>query len=198
MKRPVRLREHGRCVQFASQGGFHEVDDRLRRNSRIRARVSGCRAAAATGGDTARGAAAADRDQEGRGHRRGLHFPQWQSPIDVRRHEGRRDRDRPGRLWPPDRRAAVCRRDQEGHRQADQVSDLQPRPLRSHRRRQGVQGRRRTRGRPRKCHQAAQGAEGSAHRDAGRVGRQQEDHQARRHHAGAALSRAEPLRTRRW
>ncbi len=29
---------------------------------------------------------------------------------------------------------------------------------------------------------------------AGRVGRQQEDHQARRHHAGAALSRPQPLR----
>ena len=89
------------------------------------------------------GAAAADRDQEGRRHRRRLHLPQWQSSVDVHRHQGRRDRDRPDRLWPPDRRAAICRRDQEGHRQADQVPDLQPPPLRSHRRRQGVQGCRR-------------------------------------------------------
>ena len=58
---------------------------------------------------------------------------------------GRRDRDRSGRLRPADRRPAICRRDQEGHRQADQVPGLQPPSLRPHRRRQGVQGCRRAR-----------------------------------------------------
>ncbi len=40
------------------------------------------------------------------------------------------------RLWPTDRRAGLYRRDQEGYRQADQIPDLQPSPLRPHRRRQ--------------------------------------------------------------
>ena len=39
-----------------------------------------------------------------------------------------------------------------------------------------------------------EGAQGSAHRDAGRVGRRQEGDQARRHHARAALPRPQSLR----
>ena len=155
-----------------------------RRGGRSHVRRSGCRASAG---------AAADRDQESRRHRRRLHFPQRQSPVDVRRHQGRRDRDRSDRLRAPDRRPAICRRDQEGHRQADQVPDLQPRPLRSHRGRQGLQGRRRQGGRAQERDRAAQDAEGPAHRDAGRVDRRQESHQARRYHAGASLPRAQPL-----
>ena len=98
----------------------------------------------------------------------------------------------------PDRRSALCRRDQEGHRQADQVPDLQPPPLRPHRRRQGVQGRGREDHRAQARQGAARGAEGSAHGAAGRDVRRQADHQARRHHARAELYRPQPLRHQRW
>ena len=47
-------------------------------------------------------------------------------------------------------------------------------------------------------HRAAEGAQRSAHAAAGRVDRQQEGHQARRHHARAALSRPRTTPTRRW
>ena len=46
----------------------------------------------------------------------------------------------PVALWPSYRRADVRRRNPQGHQQADQVPDLQPPSLRSHRGRQGVQG----------------------------------------------------------
>ena len=121
----------------------------------------GCRAAGHRARHAGAGAAtAADRDQEGRRHRQRLHLPQRQPSVDVRRHQGRRDRDRPGRLRPAERRPAICRRDQEGHRQADQISDLQPPSLRSHRRRQGIQGRRGHDHRAQEGH----GASGSAQR----------------------------------
>ena len=93
----------------------------------------------------------------------------------------------------PTRRPAICRRDQEGHRQADQVPDLQPSPLRSHRRRQGVQGCRRQDHRAQECDGASEAAQRSAHAAAGRVDRQQEGHQARRHDDGTALSRPQSL-----
>ena len=57
---------------------------------------------------------------DGNGQR--LHFPQRQSSVDVHRHQGGRDRHRSDRLRPADGRTELCRRDQEGHRQADQVS----------------------------------------------------------------------------
>src|SRR5258705_4785623 len=47
----------------------------------------------------------------------------------------RSDRDRSDRLRPSSGGGNLYCRDQEGHRQADQVSDLQPSPFRSHRRR---------------------------------------------------------------
>ena len=177
-------------VRTPSEGGdIHESYACLRRSrGRGDVRRSGRRP----------GAAAADRNQESRRHRRRLHLPQWQSSVDVHRHQGRRDRDRSGGLWTSDRRAAIRRRDQEGHRQADQVPDLQPRALRPHRGRQGVQGCRRARDRAQERDRAAEGAEGPAYGHPGRVDRRQEGHQARRHHAGTALSRAQPFRTRPW
>src|SRR5690242_16725421 len=42
--------------------------------------------------------APADPDDQGRRHRKRLHFPQRQPPANVRRHPGRRHRDRSGRL----------------------------------------------------------------------------------------------------
>ena len=54
-----------------------------------------------------------------------------------------RDRHRPHRLRASAGGDDLCRRDQEGHQSADPVRDLQPPPLRPHRRRQAVQGRRR-------------------------------------------------------
>ena len=93
---------------------------------------------------------------QGRRHRQRLHLAQRQPSSDVHRHQGRRHRHRSGRLRPAAGRAAIRRRDQEDHRQADQVPDLQPRPLRSHRRRQGVQGCRRPRDRAQERHRAAQ------------------------------------------
>ena len=63
----------------------------------------------------------------------------------------------------PHGRPALCRRDQEGHRQADQIPDLQPPPLRPHRRRQGVQGRRRHDHRAQERQGASRAAQGPAH-----------------------------------
>ena len=50
---------------------------------------------------------ATDRDHKGRRHRQRLHLPQWQSSVDVHRHQGRRDRHRSDRLRPADRRAGT-------------------------------------------------------------------------------------------
>src|SRR5262249_1928551 len=74
----------------------------------------------------------------------------------------------------------------KGDRQADQVPDLQPPPLRSHRRRQAVQGRRRHHRRSSTGQGAPRRAQGSEHA-APRSGRERcrPHDQARRHYARA-------------
>ena len=141
---------------------------------------------------------AADRDQEGRRHRQRLYLPQRQPSGDVHRHQGRRDRHRSGRLRPADRRPAICRRDQEGHRQADQIPDLQPPPLRPHRRRQGVQGRRRHHRRAQARQGAARPAEGPAHAAARRGVRQATRRSSSAAPRSSSTISASTTPTRRW
>ena len=90
------------------------------------------------------------------------------------------------------------RRDQEGHQGADQVPGLQPPPLRSHRRRQAVQGRGRDDRRAQARQGAAGGAEGARRRHARRDRRRQAHDQARRHDARAASTPGATTPTRRW
>ena len=143
--------------------------------------------------------AAADRDQEGRRHRQRLHLPQRQPSVDVRRHQGWRDRHRSDRLRPADRRPGLCRRDQEDHRQADQIPDLQPPSLTTT---SPAARRSRTPARRIIAHKRAKERlaplKDPQHRAARRDrSTSKQDHQARRHHARAAAISASTIPTPR-
>jgi hypothetical protein len=82
-------------------------------------------------------------DHEGGRHRQRVHLSQCRPSSDVRGDARGRDCDGSGRVWQADRRPGLPGRNPQGDRQARQVRHLQPSSLRSHCRRQGVQGRRR-------------------------------------------------------
>ena len=134
------------------------------------------------------------RDDQGRGHRQRLHLSLSEPPVDVRRHQGRRDRHRSDRAQAAAGRDHVHRGDQEGHQAADQVRDLQPQPLGPRCRRQAVQGPGRDIRRPQERQGAAAEISLPRRRDARRGGGQQAHHHSRRHHARASLRGAQSLR----
>ena len=69
-----------------------------------------------------------------------LYLPLPEPPGDVHRHPGGRDRHRSDQLWPAAGGENLSRGNRQDHQGAGQISDLQPPPLRSHRRRQALQG----------------------------------------------------------
>ena len=140
-------------------------------------------------------AAAADvRHHQGRGHRQRLYLPLPEPSGDVRRHARRRDRDRPDQLRAAAGGESLPGRDPQDHPGTDQVPDLQPPPLRPHRRRQGVQGRRRDRHRASPRQGAARAAQSARCRRSGPGRRQQAHDQARRYDARPHLHRSQSFR----
>ncbi len=87
---------------------------------------------------------------------------------------------------------------QQDHQGADQIRDLQPPPLRSHRGRQAVQGPRRKIRRAQTRQGAAGRAEISGRGDPRSDRRRQRHDQARRHHARASSTSAATTPTTRW
>ena len=107
---------------------------------------------------------------------------------------GRRDRDRSDQLWASAGRAGLSRRNPQDHQGADQVSDLQPPSLRSHRRRRTFKKAGATVVAHRRATERLKALKGKDVVIPDEVGGRQAHHQARRHHARSSLHRPQPFR----